>query len=65
MAEIKSSLTDLRKRVMVQREKLRIADRYTKSPAADKSVDEILAGLDGKAEAKKAAGEEVKIVTKP
>jgi chromosome segregation ATPase len=65
MADIKSSLTELRKRVLVQREKVRIADSYTKSPAAEKSVEEILAGLDGKAEAKRGAGEEVKIVTKP
>ena len=47
MGDIKTSLTDLRKRIMVQREKLRVAETYTKNPAADKSVKEILGGLDG------------------
>ena len=47
MGEIKTSLTDLRNRIMVQREKLRVAETYTKNPAADKSVKEILSGLDG------------------
>ncbi len=61
MGEIKTSLTDLRKRIMVQREKLRVADTFTKSPAADKTVDEIMGGLD---HVVKNVGEEVKIITK-
>lgn len=63
MGDIKSSLAELRKKVMVQREKLRITETYTKNPAADKSVDEILSGIDGVTA--KAGPEEVKIVTKP
>lgn len=47
MGEIKSSLSDLRKRVLVQREKLRVAETYSKNPAADKSVADILSDLDG------------------
>lgn len=66
MADIKQSLKDLRKRVMVQREKLKLSDTYSKSPAADMDPDEILAGLDGAAPAtKKGSADEVKIVTKP
>jgi len=58
MSEIKSSLTDLRKRLMIQRERLQVSETYTRSPAADKSVDEILAGFNGTAPAQ----DEVKIV---
>ncbi len=49
MGEIKTSLADLRKRLMIQREKLQMTETYTRSPAADKSVDEILAGTNGPA----------------
>ncbi len=64
LGEIKTSLAELRKRVMVQREKLRVTETYTRSPAADKSVEEILGGLDGSANSVKAASSEVKIVNK-
>ncbi|MCE9530952.1 MAG: hypothetical protein K8T89_07495 [Planctomycetes bacterium] len=47
MSDIKTSLGDLRKKVMIQREKLRMSETYTKNPATAKSVDEILGGLDG------------------
>jgi chromosome segregation ATPase len=46
MSEIKSSLAELHKRVMIQREKLQVSENYAKNPAADKSVNEILGGLD-------------------
>lgn len=46
MGDIKTSLAELRRRVMVQRENLRLTDTYSKSPASEKSVDEILAGID-------------------
>ena len=46
MGEIKTSLSELRKRVMVQREKLRVTETYSKSPASDKSVEEIVEGPD-------------------
>jgi chromosome segregation ATPase len=63
MADIKSSLAELRKSVLVQREKLQIARTFDRSPAEGKSVDEILAGIDGNTVKK--LPDEVKIVTKP
>jgi hypothetical protein len=64
MGDIKSSLAELQKRVMVQRERLHVAETYTRSPAADKSVKEILGGL-GNPEADAGnAGGEVKLIEK-
>lgn len=46
MSEIKTSLAELRKRVMIQREKLRVTETYQRSPAAERDVDQILRDLD-------------------
>jgi hypothetical protein len=64
MSDIKSSLAELRKRVMVQREKLHVAETYAKSPAADKSVKEILGGLGNPDTDAGNAGGEVKLIEK-
>ena len=50
MADIKESLAKLKKRIEVQREKLNLAKQYDKSGVENKSVDEIMAELDAKAE---------------
>lgn len=50
MAEVKESLARLKKRIEVQREKLALAKQYDPSGVENKSVDEILAELDTKAE---------------
>jgi len=63
MSEIKSSLAELRKRVMVQREKLRVTETYQRSPAAEKTVDQILGELDGNT-VRSNESQEVKIVTR-
>lgn len=63
MADIKSSMAELRKRVLVQREKLRINENFLKVPVIEKTIDEIIAGIDGKEV--KAAPAEVKVVSKP
>jgi len=62
MADVKSSLAELRKRMLVQREKLHIERSTNRSPVEGKSVDDILAGIDEKP-AKKGS-DEVKIVEK-
>ena len=64
MADVKSSLAELRKKILVQREKLKIHHNFDRSPAEGKSVDEILAGLDGNAP-KKPAADEVKVIVRP
>jgi len=65
MGDIKTSLTDLRKRIMIQREKLRLTETSApKSPAADKSVEEILAGLSGNVVRAESTSEEVKVISK-
>ncbi len=64
MSDIKSSLAELRKRVMVQRERLHVAEACTKSPAADKSVKEILGGLGNPEADTDNAGGEVKLIEK-
>jgi chromosome segregation ATPase len=64
MSDIKSSLAELRRRVMVQREKLHVAETYTKSPAAEKSVKEILGGLDNPDADSGNTGGEVKLIEK-
>jgi len=49
LADIKESLRELQTRVEVQREKLKLAETYsTDTAVSGKSVDEILADLDGK-----------------
>lgn len=64
MAEIKRSLAELKKRVMIQREKLNIDAKVHRSPADDKSVEQIMAELDGKpVQIKRGATEDVKVVT--
>ena len=64
MAEIKKSLSELKKRVMVQREKLNIDAKVHRSPAENKSVEDILAEMDGQpVNVKKGAIEDVKVVT--
>jgi chromosome segregation ATPase len=65
MAEIKSSLTELRKRINVQREKLIIDARLHRNPVEDRSVDEIFADLDGKPIKRQPIDDEVKIVNRP
>jgi peptidoglycan hydrolase CwlO-like protein len=50
MAEVKESLANLRKRIEVQREKLALIKQTDRSSVENKSVDEILAELDAKAE---------------
>jgi hypothetical protein len=63
MAEIKQSMEALRKRVMIQREKLNIDTKVNRSPVEDKSVEQILAEMDGQpVKTKKVFGEEVKVV---
>jgi len=64
MGNIKTSLAELRKRIMVQREKLHVVDTYSKSPAAEKSVDEILQGIDGAAKAVPNSVADVKVITR-
>lgn len=64
MADIKKSLAELKKRVMIQREKLNIDSRIHRNPVEDKSVEQILAEMDGKpVGVRKGAIEEVKVVT--
>jgi hypothetical protein len=63
MGNIKTSLADLRKQVMVQREKLRVTETYVKTPAAEKSVDEILQGIEGAVKSTASNVAEVKVVT--
>lgn len=48
MAEVKDSLSKLRKRIEVQREKMALSKQYDKSSVENKSVEEILAELDSK-----------------
>jgi peptidoglycan hydrolase CwlO-like protein len=63
MAEIKRSMAELKKRVMIQREKLNIDTKVNRSPAEDKSVEQILAEMDGQpVKAKKIFGEDVKVL---
>jgi len=50
MAKVKKDLTELRKRIEVQREKLRLSKRFDTSSVENKSVDEIMADLDAKGE---------------
>jgi hypothetical protein len=49
MAKVKKDLTELRKRIEVQREKLRLSKKWDPESVENKSVDEILADLDTKA----------------
>ncbi len=64
MAEIKKSLAELKKKIMVQREKLNIDAKVHRSPAENKSVEEILAEMDGQVvKSKKNAAADVKVVT--
>jgi len=64
MAEIKQSLSELKKRVMIQREKLRIDTKVNRSPAEDRTVEEILAEMDGQPiKSKKGSPDDVKVVT--
>jgi hypothetical protein len=65
MAEIKTSLAELRKRINVQREKLVIDARLHRNPVEDRSVDEIFADLDGKPIKRQPIDDEVKIVNRP
>lgn len=63
MAEIKKSLAELKKRVMIQREKLNIDAKVQRSPSEDKSVEQILAEMDGQpVKTKKTFGDDVKVV---
>jgi len=48
MAEVKDSLTKLRKRIEIQRAKLELSKQYNGSSVENKSVEEILAELDSK-----------------
>ena len=64
MTRIKKSMADLRKRTMVQREKLNINKATERSPGTTQTVDEILAGLNNGAPAKGGI-EEVKVIGKP
>lgn len=50
MAKVKKDLSELRKRIEVQREKLRLSKRIDTSSVENKSVDEIMADLDAKGE---------------
>ncbi|MBO0700705.1 MAG: hypothetical protein J2P46_20075 [Zavarzinella sp.] len=50
MAKVKKDLTELRKRIEVQREKLRLSKRFDTNSVENKSVDEIMADLDAKGE---------------
>jgi peptidoglycan hydrolase CwlO-like protein len=50
MAKVKKDLSDLRKRIEVQREKLRLTKKWDPESVENKSVDEIMADLDTKAE---------------
>jgi phage shock protein A len=64
MAKIKKSMADLRKRMLIQREKLSLNKTAEKSPAASRTVDEILSGLNNPGPAKGGV-EEVKVIAKP
>jgi len=48
MARVKEDLAKLKKRIEVQREKLHLSKRWDRDSVENKSVDEILADLDGK-----------------
>ena len=48
MADVKERLTNLRKRIEIQREKLNLAKQIEKTGVENKSVDEIMAELDSK-----------------
>jgi peptidoglycan hydrolase CwlO-like protein len=50
MARVKEDLAKLKKRIEVQREKLHLTKKWDRDSVENKSVDEILAGLDGKDE---------------
>jgi len=50
MAQVKKDLTDLRKRIEIQREKLALSKKIDPKSAENKTVDEIFAALDEKAE---------------
>lgn len=50
MAKVKNDLTELRKRIEVQRTKLALSKKIDPKSAENKSVDEIFAALDEKAE---------------
>jgi len=50
MAQVKEDLSKLRKRIEVQREKLRLSKKFDTSSVENKSVDEIMAELDAKGE---------------
>lgn len=62
MAGIKQSLNELKKRVMIQREALNIDAKVQRSPAENKSVEEIMAEMDGQVVKKKVGVEDVKVV---
>ena len=49
MAKVKKDLSDLRKRIEVQREKLRLSKKWDPESVENKTVDEIMADLDTKA----------------
>jgi len=48
MARVKEDLAKLKKRIEVQREKLHLTKKWDRTATENKSVDEILADLDGK-----------------
>jgi len=50
MAEVKESMTKLQKRIAIMREKLDLAKKTDRSAVENKSVEEIMADLDPKAE---------------
>ncbi len=53
MAEVKESLAKLKKRIEIQREKLNLSKKIDPTSAENKTVDEIMAELDGGKDVKK------------
>jgi len=50
MAQVKEDIAKLKKRIEIQREKLNLSKKWDTNSVENKSVDEILAGLDQKGE---------------